>query len=351
MSENCRFLYDFMFELEKRNRSGLLLLIDFEKAFDSISWEYLKKVLDAYNFGEDFKKWFQVLYNDSCSVVINGGHFSKPFNLGRGCRQGDPLSPYLFLLAIEPLAMNIKSNKNVKGVRLGEKEYKLGQYADDLFLLQDGSKNSLEYTFSIFNRFESASSLKVNVDKTHAVWLGSRIGSNDTVSNRIRLKYVKDFVLLGIRFNVKLKSMVEDNYNVAIGKMENVLILYKSVPLSIIGKVTVIKSLMIPKLVHILQVLPLPSRKYIEHINKLIRSFLWNNGNARIALNQLIMNYEDGGLKLTDISTLNTAIKISWIKRLCVLEGGFQNLFMHSISDMKKLVWCLDENSMKHMIK
>ena len=134
------------------------------------------------------------------------------------------------------------------------------------------------------------------------------------MSNRIRLKFTDNFVLLGIRFNVNVKKMSEENYNLVVGKMENVIKIYRSVPLSIIGKVTVIKSLMIPKLVHVMQVLPLPSKKYVDQINRLIRNFLWNDGKARLALKQLMLNYEDGGLKLTDITTLNIAIKMSWIK-------------------------------------
>jgi len=351
LSENCRYLYDVMFELEKKNKPGLLLLVDFEKAFDSISWEYMKKVLEKYNFGDNFRKWFSILYNESKSVVINGGYFSEAFKLGRGCRQGDPLSCYLFLLAIEPLAMKIKSDSEIKGIKLGSKEHKLGQYADDLFMFQDGSKASLEYTFHVFKLFERASGLKVNVEKTHAVWIGSKIGSNDTVSNRIRLKWTDNFVLLGIHFNVDLSIMTETNYNVAIGKMENVLSLYKKVPLSLMGKITVVKSLMIPKLVHIMQVLPQPCKKHIEYINSLVRNFIWNGKKARISLRQLMLDYEDGGLKLTDIVSLNTAIKISWIKRLCTTEGGFQDLFECTISDMKEHVWYLDQTSMAKQVK
>jgi hypothetical protein len=145
--------------------------------------------------------------------------------------------------------------------------------------------------------------------------------------------------------------MIEQNYSLAIGKMENVIRLYQNVPLSLIGKVTVIKSLVIPKLVHILQVLPLPSKKYIDQINRLVRNFLWNNGKAKISLKQLTQCYEDGGLNLTDIVTLNNAIKISWIKRLCMSQGGFQSLFSFCTSNMNDLVWSLDDVSLQKLIK
>lgn len=95
--------------------SGILLLVDFEKAFDTIEWVYIAKVLEKYNFGPNIRKWIQLLYTNPQSTVINNGHFAEYINLGRGCRQGDPLSPYLFILAIEPLAMAIKNNKKYCG--------------------------------------------------------------------------------------------------------------------------------------------------------------------------------------------------------------------------------------------
>ena len=123
IGENTRLVLDIANYLEYRNMSGILLLLDFEKAFDSVEWSFLIKCLDTYNFGEDFKKWFKILYSDSESCTTNNGHASRFFKLERGCRQGDPLSPYLFLLAIEPLAAAIKKEKGIKGVKIGNLEY------------------------------------------------------------------------------------------------------------------------------------------------------------------------------------------------------------------------------------
>ena len=78
MGENTRLVYDVMHFTEENNIPGLLLLIDFEKAFDSVSWSFLYKVLDFFGFGNSMISWIQ-LFNNNARLSVNlGGHLS-PF--------------------------------------------------------------------------------------------------------------------------------------------------------------------------------------------------------------------------------------------------------------------------------
>ena len=146
IGENTRLLYDIMHYLDENDLSGLLLLIDFEKAFDSISWQFLQKTLDLFNFGQSIKTWIKTFYNDIESSVIQSGFLSNFFKLGRGCRQGDPLSPYIFILCTEILIRKIKENKQMKGIDICCTEHVISQYADDTSFLLDGSDKSLNET-------------------------------------------------------------------------------------------------------------------------------------------------------------------------------------------------------------
>ena len=80
IEENTRLVYDLIQYCKKTKREGILLLIDFEKAFDSIEWSYIDKVMSQYNFGSDFRKWFRIVYKNSQSCVINNGNYSEFLN-------------------------------------------------------------------------------------------------------------------------------------------------------------------------------------------------------------------------------------------------------------------------------
>lgn len=90
IAENIKPLYDIMQYREEEKIPGLFLLVDFEKAFDSVSWSFLKKSLRYFNFGESIRKRVSNFYSNITSAVNQGGNISDTFCLYRGCRQGDP---------------------------------------------------------------------------------------------------------------------------------------------------------------------------------------------------------------------------------------------------------------------
>ena len=122
IGENIRTVSDIVDYCKAKNMTSVLLLIDFEKAFDTVNWIFLHKTLSKFNLGDTFKKWIKLLYNNIQSTVINNGYFSPYFNLRRGVRQGCPISAYLFLLVVETLAISIRSNKYIQGINVKGKE-------------------------------------------------------------------------------------------------------------------------------------------------------------------------------------------------------------------------------------
>ena len=110
------------------------LSLDAEKAFDRVEWDFLFFVLKKFGFGEAFIRWIQLLYFSPQAAVITNQMRSQSFPLSRGTRQGCPLSPLLFTLAIEPLSLFLKSTPSIQGIRRWGLEVKLSLYADDMLL-------------------------------------------------------------------------------------------------------------------------------------------------------------------------------------------------------------------------
>jgi len=125
MSDAVRTLLDILDDTVSRHLSGMLMTIDFEKAFDSVNWKFLLKALESFNFGESVIKWVELFYNKISSCVMNKNITSPYFNISRGVRQGDPLSPLLFIVSVELLAVNIRKNQNIKGIEFSGKEIKM----------------------------------------------------------------------------------------------------------------------------------------------------------------------------------------------------------------------------------
>ena len=156
----------------KKNIPGLLIFVDFQKTFDSLEWDFLVSCLEAFNFGRDFIHWVYVFYKNKQSCVINNGLSSDNFRLERGVRQGDPLSPYLFVLAAEVLAVSARQNCNINGISIGKEETKLLQYADDTTAVL-ANENSASAFLSLLDSFKDLSGLSINCTKTEAMWIGS----------------------------------------------------------------------------------------------------------------------------------------------------------------------------------
>ena len=127
----------------------------------------------------------QTFYNDISSCIINNGHCSDYFKLGRGVRQGDPLSPYLFILVLELLAAALKNDKDITGVQIENSEFLLSQYADDSSLILDDNPHSLEKSLLVLSLFSECSGLKVNLDKTEQYGLALNMDRGRNISSKI----------------------------------------------------------------------------------------------------------------------------------------------------------------------
>ena len=187
MNDKIRTLHDIVDFCKFTSTGGVLLMIDFEKAFDTLEWDFLFQALEKMNFGQSFINWVKLFYNDTESCVSNNGESSQYFKLERGVRQGDQLSAYLFILCMEIMSSSILRSDAIQGLTINSQEIKLLQYADDTTAVLKNQRSVKEF-ISLITKFGEISGLKINTQKTEALWLGDvppfKLPNNKKWSNK-----------------------------------------------------------------------------------------------------------------------------------------------------------------------
>ena len=155
--------------------------LDIEKAYDHLSWEFLFQVLDRMGFGKRWVSWVKwCVSTTSFSILVNGSPAGF-FQNSRGLRQGDPLSPYLFVIGMEALSrlLNRSVDGNyLSGSKIADRDG-VGSvishllYADDTLLFYGANKEQLKYLSWILMWFEALSGLRINLNKSEILPVGS----------------------------------------------------------------------------------------------------------------------------------------------------------------------------------
>ena len=317
ISDCTRLMYDIIYECQVQNKPGLILLVDFEKAFDSLSWSFIHKSLVKFGFGPKFRKWIHMFQQNSNSRVILNGNMSRPFKLHRGCRQGDPISPYLFILASEFLTQAFVKDPEFKGITVQKKEHKISQYADDTSAFMEASEKNLRKGLEILEWFYQQSGLKINYSKTKVIKIGSERESDRRFCRENCLDWVKTFTALGINYDIMdIENITNMNINEKIESMKNILQAWGSRKITPIGKITIAKSLVMSKITHILQSLPSPDTPILKTLDDMFYNFIWGKKRHEVSKQTICKEIKDGGLKMLNTKDFDTSLKITWFRKI-----------------------------------
>ncbi len=312
IGENIRNVIDIMQYTSFKNIAGLILQIDFEKAYDSIEWSYIDEALSAMNFGHEFRNWVKTLYNNSQSCVINNGYTSDFFNLEKSVRQGCPLAPFLFVIVVEVLSIAIRNDANIKGINVEDQEIKLSQLADDTtcFVTDEESARNLINTLKLF---ATISGLKCNVDKTEAMWIGANA---DQPEGNIKVKWKKNiFSTLGVTFMNNEQEMCDTNLDDKIAKISKTFKQWKCRDLTLIGRILIAKTLGLSQVYYLAGNIFITEEK-IDIIQSKVNNFIWKEGNPKVKQTTISQSIKYGGLKMPIIKTQIEAFALSYIKRM-----------------------------------
>ena len=170
------------------------------------------------------------------------------------------------------------------------------------------------------------SGLKINVDKTKAIWIGSMAKSNLKLCKEYKLDWDQGPIKsLGVTFTREVFNIWDHNSAEILRKVENTLKNWSKRKIALLGKITVTKSIAISKFVHLFLALPNPPDDLVKSLNKLCFNFIWNWGPDRIK-RKFIKDISKGGLRMLQIENFIAALKITWLRRQILQPNSTWNI-------------------------
>ena len=298
----------------KNKRAAQIFSIDFKKAFDSLEHSYLWEVLRSMNIGETFIGMVKTLYCRAESTVMNNGVATGYFPLERAARQGDPISPTLFILALEPLLRVLK--EEIKGIPTPKGVFKLSAYADDV-TVGLGELDDVDNVIKLLSKFGRFSGLKINIDKCEIMSLNGKITANKDIKETSCIK------ITGVYFgnSKNIRDIEKLNFDPVIQSIRSKLNLWKMRSLTLIGKITVIKAHALSQLQFLASSVRTPDWA-IEETAELIYRFVWN-GKSRMNKLKASKEWKAGGINLPRIVHLCKAARVKMTLRACEMEEVF----------------------------
>ncbi|KAJ0814615.1 putative RNA-directed DNA polymerase [Helianthus annuus] len=308
----------------KRSGKELFMFkIDFEKAYDNVNWAFLISVMRQMNFPDVWCKWIEgVLVSARSSVLVNGSPTFE-FSCEKGIRQGDPISPFLFIIVMEALSGLIRKACDVgvfKGVVLpnGGPVCSHLLYADDAMVMGEWSDDNFICLRRMLRIFHMCSGLRINIHKSTLFGVGKSIEDvNDKANGMGCRSGVTPFIYLGIQVGANMSRI--GNWEPVLKVFKSRLSRWKSKVLSIGGRLTLIKSVLesLPSYYFSLFKAPVA---IINALESLIKKFLWG-GNSDInkvhwvGWDTVSRPKEQGGLGIRKLGDCNSAFLVKWLWR------------------------------------
>ncbi|CAI5697409.1 unnamed protein product [Oreochromis niloticus] len=282
---NIRRLFNIIYTQNTydQSESEILLSLDAEKAFDRVEWDFLFSTLSKYGIGPNYISFVRLLYTKPQASVNTNNIISSPFLLHRSTRQGCPLSPLLFALVIEPLAIQLRSIKDYKGIRRFGVEHKVSLYADDLLLYIADPTKSLPKIMTVLTEFGKISGYKINLTKSILFPISSLEKLDSATLTSFPLTISNTFKYLGITVTREFSGLFKHNFINLYHQTEQNLERLSKLPISLAGRINIIRMSTLPKFLFLFQCIPiLITKTFFKKIDQLISQFIWNKKTPRI---------------------------------------------------------------------
>jgi exonuclease III len=305
----------------KNDEEAALLFLDQEKAFDRVSHEFLYKVLEKFGFGGSFIHWIKLLYSNASTMININGFLTSKVLLKSGVRQGCPLSPLLYVLVIEILALQLRANLNIVGFSIQGERIISSHYADDA-VIKITQNRCFKEVYKDLQDYEKASGARINYEKTTGLWLGKWKNRKDDpfqdvyVDGTHRITWTnKNVKYLGVY--VGNQEPAKQTFDEIIPKVKRRLHFWKPLRLPLLGKSRVIEIFHASKIFYAANFYPIPpdavkglTDAFIDYI-----TFPKKKKNE-VSKREMEKLREYGGIKLINLQLKSETPKIHWLVRM-----------------------------------
>ncbi|KAG7567714.1 Ribonuclease H domain [Arabidopsis thaliana x Arabidopsis arenosa] len=308
----------------KKGRKGWMLLkLDLEKAYDRIRWDFLQETLEAAGLSEGWTSRIMAGVKDPSMSILWNGERTDSFIPARGLRQGDPLSPYLFVLCLERLCHLIEASVgrgDWKPIAISQRGPKLSHvcFADDLILFAEASVSQVRVIRRVLERFCEASGQKISLEKSK-IFFSNNVSRDmeRLISGESGIGCTRELgKYLGLP--ILQKRMNKETFGEVLERVSSRLAGWKSRSLSLAGRITLTKAVLSSIPVHSMSAILLPAST-LGSLDKLSKNFLW--GSTMEKKKQHLLSWKkvcrpkaEGGLGLRPAQDMNKALvaKVGW---------------------------------------
>ncbi|GLT63247.1 hypothetical protein SLA2020_358250 [Shorea laevis] len=336
--DSVLILNEVVDEAKKKKQQAFIFKADFEKAYDCVDWSFLDWMMDRFGFGIKWRGWIkECLATARASVLVNGSP-TEEFAVGKGLRQGDPLSPFLFLMVGEGLCGLVKKAEMeglLHGIEVGKGGLAISllQFADDTVILGRADSENVFMVKTILRWFELMSRLRINFHKSSVYglnvserWLKGAAGALHCGVG------VFPFIYLGLPVGGKPRS--KKMWEPVVKKFRAKLAVWKSAVLSFGGRLTLLNSVLsaLPTFYMSLFLMP---KIVIDELVSIQRNFLWGGPELKrkiswVKWDAICCRKEKGGLGVPNLKRRNWALLGKWWFRL---GDGVESLWKQVLRD------------------
>ncbi|GJW06163.1 RNA-directed DNA polymerase, eukaryota [Tanacetum coccineum] len=323
---------------KRKNKKAMFFKVDFAKAYDSVKWDYLINVLEAFGFGTKWCSWIRgICCNTKASILVNGSP-SKEFQFHCGLKQGDPIAPLLFILVMESLHLSFSRVVEAgifKGLRINN-SLALSHlfYADDALIVGEWSSENLRGIINVLKCFFIASGLKINIDKSQLLGVGVSRAEVAEAAGSIGCSIMDNqFRYLGVM--VGGNSARHNFWADVVLKIKSRLSKWKTKTLSVGGRLTLLKAVLGASPLFYMSIFKVPKgvlremesirNKFFIGADTVEKKITW------VAWDKVLASKNNGGLGVSSYFALNRALMLKWIWRFVSREESMWFHVMQAI--------------------